>query len=107
VRAYARAIGFDPIDTVDEFCRLFPQGDRRAGATITEIAAIVAAPSECRDEFPQMIDGDRRRNPRTRINVMAAPTLREQAIRFVRMVRSVRIVPARVVRTLLRTTRIF
>jgi hypothetical protein len=39
------------VDTVDEFCRLFPQGDRRTGGTIQEIAAIVASPSEYRDEF--------------------------------------------------------
>ena len=51
IRAYASAVGLDPIDTVDEFCRLFPHGDRRAKATIREIAEIVAAPSEYRDEF--------------------------------------------------------
>ena len=43
IRAYATAVGLDPIDTVDEFCRLFPQGDRRANSTIKEIASIVAA----------------------------------------------------------------
>ena len=51
VRAYAGAIGLDPIDAVDEFCRLFPHGDRRANTTIRELAQIVAAPSEYRDEF--------------------------------------------------------
>ncbi len=51
IRAYASAVGLDPIDTVDEFCRLFPHGDRRANVTIREIAEIVAAPSEYRDEF--------------------------------------------------------
>jgi hypothetical protein len=51
IRAYAIAVGLDPIDTVDEFCRLFPHGDRRANGTIREIAAIVASPSEYRDEF--------------------------------------------------------
>lgn len=51
IRAYASAVGLDPIDTVDEFCRLFPHGDRRAKATIREIADIVATPSEYRDEF--------------------------------------------------------
>jgi hypothetical protein len=107
IRAYASAIGFDPIDTVDEFCRLFPHGDRRAGATITEIASIVAAPSEYRDEFPQLVEGDRRRAAGTRINVMAKPTLRDHVLRFVRMARTVRIVPVRVVRTLLRTTRMY
>ena len=50
VRAYALAVDLDPVDTVDEFCRLFPQGDRRAGGTIQEIAAIVASPSHYRDE---------------------------------------------------------
>jgi hypothetical protein len=50
IRAYALAVDLDPVDTVDEFCRLFPQGDRRAGGTIQEFAAIVASPSEYRDE---------------------------------------------------------
>jgi hypothetical protein len=51
IRSYAWVVGLDPDDTVDEFCRLFPQGDRRANRTIRGIAAIVAAPSEYRDEF--------------------------------------------------------
>ena len=51
VRAYAAAVELDATDTVNEFCRLFPQGDRRSGSTIQEIAAIVASPSEYRDEF--------------------------------------------------------
>ena len=62
IRTYALAVDLDPVDTVDEFCRLFPQGDRRAGTrvpvgrerargTIQEIAAIVASHSEYRDEF--------------------------------------------------------
>jgi hypothetical protein len=51
IRTYALAVDLDPVDTVDEFCRLFPQGDRRTGGTIQEIAAIVASPSEYRDEF--------------------------------------------------------
>jgi hypothetical protein len=51
IRAYAEAVDLDPTETVDEFCRLFPQGDRRAGRTIQEIASIVASPSEYCDEF--------------------------------------------------------
>jgi len=51
IRAYALAVDLDPVDTVEEFCRIFPQGDRRSGGTIQEIAAIVASPSEYRDEF--------------------------------------------------------
>jgi cytoskeletal protein RodZ len=51
VRAYASAVGLNPTETVDEFCRLFPQGDRRVGGTIQEMAAIVAHASEYRDEL--------------------------------------------------------
>lgn len=58
VRAYAAIVGLDPVETVDEFCRLFPHGDRRARDTMREIAAIVAHPSEYRDELR---DVDRRR----------------------------------------------
>ncbi|MBI2828439.1 MAG: helix-turn-helix domain-containing protein [Acidobacteria bacterium] len=58
VHAYASLVGLDPIDTVDEFCRLFPHGDRRAGPMLREIAAIVAHPTEYRDEFRE---ADRRR----------------------------------------------
>ena len=60
IRAYATAVGLDPIDTVDEFCRLFPQGDRRANSTIKEIASIVASESGYRDEFDH--PEDRRQN---------------------------------------------
>ncbi len=52
IRAYASAVGLDPIDTVNEFCRLFPNGDRRAQPTMEEMASIVAAASTYRDEYP-------------------------------------------------------
>jgi transcriptional regulator with XRE-family HTH domain len=71
IRAYASAVGLDPIDTVDEFCRLFPQGDRRAQATIQEIASIVAEPSGYRDEFQH--PEDRRQNRTPEINMLPAP----------------------------------
>ena len=51
IRAYATAVGIDPGDTVDEFCRLFPQGDRRLQGTMRDMAVIIAAPPEYRDEF--------------------------------------------------------
>jgi hypothetical protein len=88
VRAYASAIGYDPIDTVDEFCRLFPHGDRRAAATMTEMAAIVASPSEYRDEFAHVAPHDRRRTPGTRINVLPKPTLRDQVARAARVLQA-------------------
>ncbi len=49
IRAYASTVGLDPIDTVDEFCRLFPVGDRRGQGTVEEIAAIVASASQFDD----------------------------------------------------------
>lgn len=58
IRAYASAVGLDPIDTVNEFCRLFPQGDRRVDATMAGIAAIVATQSAYRDDIPH---ADRRK----------------------------------------------
>ena len=51
IRTYAAAVDLDPVDTVEEFCRLFPQGDRRVGGTIREIASIVSSPSEYRDHY--------------------------------------------------------
>jgi transcriptional regulator with XRE-family HTH domain len=50
IRGYATVVGLDAIDTVDEFCRLFPNGDRRMGKTVQEVAAIVAHPSEYRED---------------------------------------------------------
>jgi transcriptional regulator with XRE-family HTH domain len=41
VRQYAYAIGIDPDATVDEFCRWFPQGDRRVQKVVKEHAEIV------------------------------------------------------------------
>jgi transcriptional regulator with XRE-family HTH domain len=63
VRAYASVVGLDPSETVDEFCRLFPHGDRRLGGTMQEIASIVAHSSEYRDEFGHIVE--RRRNLQT------------------------------------------
>jgi transcriptional regulator with XRE-family HTH domain len=42
VRQYAYAIDVDPDTTVDEFCRWFPQGDRRAEAVVRRHAEIVS-----------------------------------------------------------------
>ena len=42
VREYARLIGADPESTVDDFCRWFPQGDRRVLRVVREQAEIAA-----------------------------------------------------------------
>ena len=68
IRGYATVIGLDAIDTVDEFCRLFPQGDRRMATTVQEVAAIVAHPSEYREDIAPELD--RRRST----DAMPAPS---------------------------------
>jgi len=59
VRGYATVVGLDATATVNEFCRLFPQGDRRTASTVQEMATIVAHISEYTDEFDR--GSDRRR----------------------------------------------
>jgi transcriptional regulator with XRE-family HTH domain len=61
VRGYAMAVGLDPSETVDDFCRLYLHGDRRAGTTLREMATMSAADSEYRDEHGH---GERRRGAR-------------------------------------------
>ena len=63
VRDYAAAIGVDPESTVDDFCRWFPQGDRRAEREIRGQAQIVGHDNLAwRDAVPPVVkaDGDRR-----------------------------------------------
>jgi hypothetical protein len=69
IRAYASVVGLDPIETVDEFCRLFPQGDRRAGPLFQDMSAIVGHQSEYQDHRPA--DAERRRGPR--VNMLPEP----------------------------------
>jgi cytoskeletal protein RodZ len=68
VRTYAHAVGIDPVEAVDEFCRLFPHGDRRIRPTLAEIAALVAHPAEFRDEVRPEED---RRGVSAQMNMMA------------------------------------
>jgi transcriptional regulator with XRE-family HTH domain len=62
VRSYATAIGEDPESTVDDFCRRFPHGDRRAEPVIRGHADIVghADLRWCDHVPPAVSDGDRR-----------------------------------------------
>jgi len=92
IRSYASVIGLDPIDTVDEFCKLFPQGDRRAQPTFRDFAAIIAHPSTYQDEFEHVADEDRRRST-PEVNVMPSASWRQQMTRLVRSFLSLR--PAR------------
>ena len=70
VRAYAVAVGLDPADTVDEFCRLYLHGDRRARSTIREIASMTATHSEYRDDIGHE---ERRRGGSAQSRTVPAP----------------------------------
>jgi len=61
VRDYAKALGLDADEVVEEFCRLFPVGDRRAERLIREQAELIGQAPAYRDET-QLIPGgvDRR-----------------------------------------------
>ena len=95
IRGYATAVGLDPTDTIDEFCRLFPQGDRRAASTFREFGAIISQPSDYKDEYDIAAHGDRRR-PAEQVPepTPTTSTWREQLSRAVRALR-----PARATRT--------
>jgi transcriptional regulator with XRE-family HTH domain len=65
VRDYARAVGLDADEIVDEFCRLFPIGDRRAARLIKAQAALIGhSASLAETQLPP--EGDRRASARER-----------------------------------------
>ena len=64
VRAYALEIGVDPEGTVDDFCRWFPQGDRRVARVVREQAALVGHDSQFKDEITAPSVKRDRRAPR-------------------------------------------
>jgi cytoskeletal protein RodZ len=64
VRDYAKAVGLDPREVVDDFCRLFPLGDRRALPIIRAQAELIGHETTVKDD-PRLMPGgvDRRANP--------------------------------------------
>jgi transcriptional regulator with XRE-family HTH domain len=66
VKEYAKLVGLDTDATVDEFCRCFPQGDRRAEPVMRASAEIVNHELEWQDHVPPSVaEGDRRGSPST------------------------------------------
>lgn len=59
IRDYARAVGLDADEVVDEFCRLFPIGDRRASRLIKAQAQLIGH-SSALTETEMPTGGDRR-----------------------------------------------
>jgi cytoskeletal protein RodZ len=51
IRTYAEMVGLDPEATIDEFCRTFPNGDRRAEPAVRGFAQIVQQPINWEDEL--------------------------------------------------------
>jgi hypothetical protein len=67
VRDYAKAVGLDADDVVDEFCRLFSQGDRRTGRIIQAQADLIGhTPGAVEDTLLMPRAGDRRAIARER-----------------------------------------
>jgi transcriptional regulator with XRE-family HTH domain len=61
VRDYARAVGLDADEVVDEFCRLFAVGDRRATRIIKAQAELIGHhPGQLDDPALLPAEGDRR-----------------------------------------------
>jgi transcriptional regulator with XRE-family HTH domain len=60
VRDYARAIGLDADEIVNEFCRLFPVGDRRASRLIQAQADLIGHSLTYADAGGVPLQGDRR-----------------------------------------------
>jgi hypothetical protein len=60
IRDYARAIGLDADEVVDEFCRLFPIGDRRASRLIHAQAQLIGHHLEYAEHGGVPTEGDRR-----------------------------------------------
>jgi len=63
VRAYAIEIGVDPDTTVDEFCRLFPNGDRRAERVVRQQAALVGHDLRWKDDLVGSVTDEKRATP--------------------------------------------
>lgn len=61
LRDYAQAIGLDATEVVDDFCRLFPVGDRRANAILRPQAELIGHESGYADDPALMPGGVDRR----------------------------------------------
>ena len=72
VRAYAVKVGIDPDATVDEFCRLFPNGDRRIVRIVREQAALVGHDLRWKDDLVGSVTDERRSNPHTETSDLPA-----------------------------------
>jgi transcriptional regulator with XRE-family HTH domain len=82
VREYARIINVDAEATVDEFCRWFAQGDRRALRVVREHAEIVGHQLEWQEALPTDAEIDRRGAPSAAVRPVPRPTLGNLLVRL-------------------------
>jgi hypothetical protein len=75
VRAYAMEIGVDPEGAVDDFCRWFPQGDRRVERVVRGQAALVGHDSQFKDDITAPSVKRDRRAPRPEAAHDALPAI--------------------------------
>ena len=87
VREYAKAIGVDPETTVDEFCRWFPNGDRRALPIIKGQAEIVGHSDLQYQDHPPPAVGEEDR--RSRPDAAPVPAAKKPSGQFAALVRRV------------------
>ena len=87
VRDYAKAVGLDPDEVVDDFCRLYPLGDRRLVPVIRAQAELIGHETTVGDDRRLMPDGVDRRASDRRGNAPAPPAAAPQ--RLVRIFRAI------------------
>ena len=82
VRDYARAIGLDSDEVVDEFCRLFPLGDRRTSRLIQAQAQLIGHNLSYAEAGGMPLEGDRRAplDERTDDSIVRRARLVERAL---------------------------
>lgn len=79
VRDYARAIGLDADEVVNEFCRLFPLGDRRGSRLIQAQAHLLGHQLSYAESGGIPVNGDRRAAPQREVDESAAMRARLMA----------------------------
>lgn len=85
VRDYAKAVGLDANEVVDDFCRLFPLGDRRVVPVIREQARLIGHDPAVDDERALIPGGvERRGGPAA--PAQTPPTLLRLVPRFLRAI---------------------
>jgi transcriptional regulator with XRE-family HTH domain len=77
VRDYAKVVGLDPAEIVDDFCRLYPIGDRRVLPTLRAQAELIGHEFAAGDD-PKLIPGGMDRRAGAAGSMPAAPPATER-----------------------------